>query len=226
MRFGRGLPVRGMPHVGYRRPFFSVIMCTYQRAALLPRAIESLLAQDETDWELVVVDDGSTDDTAELVQRYGSLSSDIRYVWHSNRGTGMSRNVGLMVSAGLFVTFLDSDDEYRKGHLSSRKQMLLDNPNVEFLHGGVEVIGNPWVPDKDDPTQFVHINECVVGGTFVIRRDVLMNLGGFEPVRFADDAMLHRQASAEGVVIATTDYATYVYHRDTPDSLCNTYGTT
>jgi glycosyltransferase involved in cell wall biosynthesis len=215
-----------VPLVGYRRPFFSVIVCTYQRAELLPRALDSLLAQDEPDWEMVVVDDGSTDATADVIQRYGSRLSNMRYLWHSNRGTGLSRNAGVQAATGLFVTFLDSDDEYRTDHLSSRKQMLVDNPTVEFLHGGVQVIGDPWVADKDDPTQRVHINDCVVGGTFVVRRDVLLRLGGFDAVRYADDALFHARAQEAGIVVAVTDHASYIYHRDTPDSLCSTYGTT
>lgn len=220
------LPSVPMPLVDIRRPFFSVVMCTYQRAALLPRALDSLLAQDETDWEVVVVDDGSTDDTADVVQRYGSQLSNVRYLWHTNRGTGLSRNAGALATAGLFVTFLDSDDAYRPDHLASRKQMLVDHPQVEFLHGGVEVVGNPWVADKDDPTRQVHVNDCVVGGTFVIRRDVLLGLGGFDAVRYADDALFYQRAQDAGVVIAGTDHPSYVYYRDTPDSLCTTYGTT
>lgn len=209
-----------------RRPFFSVIICTYNRAGLLPRALDSLIAQTETDWEAIVVDDGSTDDTATIVQRYAAAHRTIRGLYHTNRGTGLSRNAGLQVSTGLFVTFLDSDDEYLPDHLASRKRMLLDHPMVEFLHGGVDIIGTPYVADKDDPTKSIHIAECAVGGTFVIRRDVLTALGGFDAVRYADDAMLHERASNEGVVIARTDHPTYIYHRDTPDSLCSNHGQT
>lgn len=217
-------PLPFLPDVhGGRRPFFSVICCTYQRAHLLSRAIESVVAQTERDWELIVVDDGSTDDTWQVVQRYAATHPSIRYMWHANRGTGRSRNAGLLASAGLFVTFLDSDDAYRPDHLASRHRALTDSPFVEFLHGGVEVVGDPFVIDKDDPSRRIHLDECVIGGTFVIRRDVLLDLGGFDDVRYADDAMLHARAAAAGVVIARTDIPSYVYYRDTPDSLCSTY---
>jgi len=147
-------------------------------------------------------------------------------MWHANRGTGASRNAGLLASTGLFVTFLDSDDEYKPDHLWSRRQMLVDNSTVEFLHGGADIHGNPWVADKGDSSRKIHLDECVIGGTFVIRRDVLLGLGGFDAVRYADDALLFSRAAQAGVVIANTDHPSYVYHRDTADSLCTTYGTT
>ena len=209
---------------GGRRPFFSIICCTYQRAALLPRAIASVIAQSERDWELIIVDDGSTDDTRHVVQSYAADHPSIRYMWHTNRGISRSRNAGLLASTGLFVTFIDSDDEYKDDHLEVRRQVLVDHPHVEFVHGGIDVIGDATVPDKDDPSRRIHLDECVVGGTFVIRRDVLLSLGGFDNVAYADDAMLHERASAAGVVIARIDYPSYVYYRDTPDSMCSTYG--
>ena len=72
-----------------RVPFFSVIMPTYNRAALLERALQSLLAQTEKDWELIIVDDGSTDNTNELIRRFIALNpqTPIRYCYHSNRCT-------------------------------------------------------------------------------------------------------------------------------------------
>lgn len=205
------------------RPFFSVICCTYNRARLLPRALDSLLAQDETDWEAIVVDDGSTDDTVAILQRYAGTHPSVRVLHHSNRGTGRSRNAGLLASCGLFVTFLDSDDAYAPDHLASRKRMLLDYPTVSFLHGGVTVIGEATVIDRFDPSRRIPLEQCVIGGTFVIRRDTLLDLGGFDAVRYADDAMLHERAVAAGVTIARTDHPTYIYYRDTPDSLCSTY---
>lgn len=205
-----------------RLPFFSVIMCSYNRASLLPRAIESLLQQVEKDWELIVVDDGSSDNTFTLVQSYCTRHPNIRYLYHTNRGTGASRNAGILAACGLFVTFLDSDDEYLPQHLALRKQALVENPQVMFLHGGIEVIGNPFVPDKDNPSALIHVAECAVGGSFVIRRDMLLALGGFPHLRYADDAALYALAQQSGIPIANIEVPTYRYYRDTPDSLCNT----
>ena len=184
-----------------------------------------MIAQTETDWELIVVDDGSSDGTWQVVQSYAVDHPSIRSMRHSNRGVSRSRNAGLLASTGLFVTFIDSDDEYRPDHLAVRRQVLLENPEVTFLHSTADVIGDPYVPDKNDPTNMIHLDDCVIGGTFVIRRDVLMDLGGFDVVDYADDALLYERASAAGIAIAKLDHPSYVYYRTTPDSLCSTHGT-
>jgi glycosyltransferase involved in cell wall biosynthesis len=205
-------------------PFFSIVLCTYNRAPLLPRALRSVLAQTEHDWELIVVDDGSTDETPSVVQNYAAADGRIRYTRHDNVGLARSRNVGLGLARGLFVTFLDSDDEYLPGHLASRRRMLLDNPDVTFIHGGIEVIGDPYVIDKNPPHGKIHVDQCVVGGTFVIRRDVLNGLGGFPLVAYADDAALFEKADTmRDILIAKTDEPTYRYYRDTPDSMASTF---
>jgi len=205
-------------------PFFSVVLCTYNRTLLLPRAIDSVLAQVEQDWELIVVDDGSSDNTPVVVQNYAVNDSRIRSVRHENIGLARSRNIGIGLARGLFVTFLDSDDEYLGDHLSSRRRMLLDSPDIQFLHGGVEIIGDPYVVDRHPPHLKIHIDKCVVGGTFVVRRDVLNALGGFDVVDYAEDAALYDRASASpDILIASTTHATYRYHRDTPDSIASTY---
>lgn len=206
------------------RPFFSVIVCTFNRAGLLPRALDSVLAQVEVDWEVVIVDDGSTDDTVQTIQKYAETDPRIRSIVHeTNRGTSAARNTGIGAANGLFVTFLDSDDAYDPEHLSSRKMMLLQHPGLHVLHGGVTVIGDPWVVDRHDPTKRIHLDDCVVGGTFVVRKDVFDTLGGFASIPYADDAEFMDRAERAGLMIAKTDHPTYIYHRDTPDQITSTY---
>lgn len=205
-------------------PFFSIVLCTYNRAHLLPRAINSVLAQVEQDWELVVVDDGSSDDTPSVLQNYASNDSRIRLTRHDNVGLARSRNAGIALARGLFVTFLDSDDEYLPEHLSYRRTMLLDSPAIQFLHGGIEVVGDPYVIDRHPPHGRIHIDTCVVGGTFVVRRDVLQALEGFDVIDYAEDAALYDRVVASGtILVAESTLPTYRYYRDTPDSLCTTY---
>jgi len=205
-----------------RIPFYSVIIPTFNRATLLPRAIDSLLRQTETDWEAIICDDGSSDSTFSIAQEYIAQHSHIRYVYHSNRGTGLTRNAGLLAACGMFVTFLDSDDEYLPEHLSIRKEILWDYPEVDLLHGGAEIIGNPYVADKVNPKRLIHLSKCVIGGTFVIKRIPALEIGGFSALRYADDADFFARAQKAGFTIGETDAATYKYYRDTPDSLCST----
>ena len=183
-----------------------------------------MLAQTEVDWEAIVVDDGSTDETSDVMQRYGANDPRIHFIQNEgNVGVSHARNHGVKASRGLFITFLDSDDEYLPEHLKSRKAMLLQLDSTMLLHGGVKIIGDPFVIDKDDPKRKIHIHECVVGGTFVIRRDVFDLVGGFDPIRYADDAMFFQRVAEAGLQIVQTDHPTYVYHRDTPDQLTSSY---
>src|SRR5215831_13870333 len=96
----------------FHMPFFSVIIPTYNRATCVGRAIESVLRQTFQDYELIVVDDGSTDKTAEVVRQYGER---IVFVSQPNRGVSAARNAGVSRAAGDWVAFLDSDDEWLPG---------------------------------------------------------------------------------------------------------------
>lgn len=203
-------------------PFFSVIICTFNRAHLLPRALDSVLAQTETSWEVIVVDDGSTDNTAEVVHRYLQLAPNIRYMAHSNRGLAISRNVGIAAAIGDYVTFLDSDDWYAPDHLASRRAILAQHPDVELLHGGCQIIGNPFVPDKHNPERMLDLHDLVVGGTFVFPRDFAIKIGGFPAWSpYSIDGDLFEELEKQGTRIVHTAHRSYIYDRTTPDSICH-----
>ncbi|MEM6772180.1 MAG: glycosyltransferase family 2 protein [Bacteroidota bacterium] len=95
----------------------SIILPTHNRAALLPRAIASVLAQTYTEWELIIVDDGSTDGTAEVVKPY-TKDDRIRYHYQNNRQLNGARNTGIGLARGQFAGFLDDDDELLPNHLA------------------------------------------------------------------------------------------------------------
>ena len=97
--------------------YFSIILATYNRAHLLPRAIESVLKQSFQDWELLVVDDGSQDETASLIQAYCKKDARIHYIPKEHSGLPKTRNAGFEAAQGKYCTFLDSDDEYKADHL-------------------------------------------------------------------------------------------------------------
>lgn len=77
--------------------------------------------------------------------------------------------------------------------------------------------------DKDNPEKTIHLDECVIGGTFVIKRSTALALGGFAALRYADDSEFYERCFQQGYSIGKTDAATYIYHRETEDSLCSTY---
>ena len=201
-------------------PRFSVIMPTFNRAHIVARAIRSVLTQTFGNWEILVIDDGSTDETFATIHDLVRTDTRIRYHFASNRGLAMARNLGIQMSRGEYLTFLDSDDEYTPEHLALRAQYLAEHPSVALLHGGVEVIGQPFVADTFEPTTFVAIADCVVGGTFFARRDLVERLGGFRDVAYGDDNEFFSRAEASGAVIARVNSPTYRYHRTQEDSLC------
>jgi glycosyltransferase involved in cell wall biosynthesis len=203
------------------RPFFSIITCTYNRAQLLPRALDSLLRQECTDWECLIMDDASTDNTPEVAEAYAGER--FRYIRHSHRGCAGSKNGGMEAALGAYVTFLDSDDEYAPGHLSLRKRLLLEDPAIDLLYSDVQVIGHPFVPDKNDPSRDIAIADCVVGGTFVIKTEALEAQDRFRDI-YSDDSAFLESFAAKGRKISFIRSPTYIYHRDTEGSMCSLPG--
>ena len=95
------------------KPLISVILPSFNRGHLLPRALDSMLKQTYNNWELIIIDDGSTDQTEAVVKPYSSKYTSIRYYkMDKNVGACVARNFGLQKAAGEYITFLDSDDEY------------------------------------------------------------------------------------------------------------------
>lgn len=191
----------------------SVILPTFNRAGLLEQAIESVIAQTFTDWELVVVDDGSVDETFAIVDRYLRQHGNIRYMKHRNRKAPLSRNAGIQAAFGRYVTFLDSDDYYRPEHLESRYRLLESRPDVDLLSGGFTVVGDPWVRDRNNPEKLIHIGECIVGGTFFGRRELFQAVEGFRALDYAEDADLWDRAGSHHSIVKIDAPQSYVYRR-------------
>jgi glycosyltransferase involved in cell wall biosynthesis len=203
------------------KPMFSVIIAAYNRAELLERALKSLSGQSEKDWEGIIADDESTDDTYARILPFLKADSRIKYFRKKHSGEALTKNYGITMSSGKYITFLDSDDEYHRDHLASRKKILIQNPGISFLHGGVEILGNQYVPDRNDPSRPIHLKDCIIGGTFVIRRETLISLEGFRNIELGPDSDLFERALGEKVPMMKTDLPTYIYHHENPDSITN-----
>ncbi|MFL5348772.1 MAG: glycosyltransferase family 2 protein [Hyalangium sp.] len=102
-------------------PFFSIVIPTYNRARLLEESLASVFAQELTDFEVLVVDDGSTDDTQAVLARYGER---VRALRQTNQGQGAARNLGIQHATGRYIVFLDSDDLWFPWTLETYKQAI------------------------------------------------------------------------------------------------------
>ncbi|CAN5375462.1 glycosyltransferase family A protein [soil metagenome] len=204
-------------------PYFSVIIPTYNRKEILIRAIDSLISQTELSWEAIIVDDGSDDNTFSHISSYLEKDKRIKYIRQENAGAALAKNTGIQLATGTFLTFLDSDDEYLATHLQSRKELLIKNNTVQFLYGGIKIIGSPFVPDRFDNQQKIHLDDCVIGGTFFIERNLLISLKGFKDILIGEDAELFDRLSCSKVIKLKTEQATYVYRKDQSDSVTNSF---
>ena len=108
-------------------PLVTVIIPTYNRGWILKEAIDSVLLQDFDDFELIVVDDGSTDNTQDILNGY---ACDIIVLRRDNRGVSAARNAGITCASGQFIAFLDSDDMWLPGKLSSQVDFFKSNPEA------------------------------------------------------------------------------------------------
>ncbi len=201
------------------QPIVTVIIPVYNREHSLNRALDSLMAQELTEWRAIIVDDGSTDASRAVAHRYLKKDQRFQFVALPHRGLVTARNRGLAEATTDFIAFLDSDDMYRPNHLSSRISYLLAHPGIDILHGGVEVVGDPYVLDRRDRKSLIHVREVVVAGSIVGRRAVFADLNGFADLDYSEDADLIDRALVKGYTVERFDLPTYQYYRDDLESL-------
>jgi glycosyltransferase involved in cell wall biosynthesis len=207
-------------------PLVSIILCTYNRAHLVKRAIASVLTQSYRNWELIIIDDGSTDDTSQVVMPVVKSDPRFTYFYHANQGLARSRNIGITLASGEYTTFLDSDDEYRENHLSIRIKAMEKKPPPALIYGGIEYVGPPenqLTPDAQRPGRKIHLSKCYASGTFFARTTAFKKLNGFRNLLFGEDLDFIRRADKKGLKIKKVKAPTYRYRVDADNRLCDLY---
>ena len=131
-------------------PFFSVVIPLYNRADIVGDTIRSVQAQDWQHFEIVVIDDGSRDDPAPVIEAIGDAR--VRYIRQDNAGGGAARNHGIKAARGRYIAFLDSDDLFLPGKLSIMAQALKDDDGRTVLYSRMKVdrgVDRYWIrPDR------------------------------------------------------------------------------
>ncbi|MDP8932537.1 MAG: glycosyltransferase family 2 protein, partial [Actinomycetota bacterium] len=138
-------------------PRVSVIMPTFKQARFLRRAIDSLLTQSWTDWELIVVDDGSPDDTQAILAPFLDDPRIRCLRFDANQGLGRALNAGLDASGGSLIAYLPSDDVWYRDHLASMVDLFTSQPDLVLAYSGVRHHYNRSTPGQieGEPLQLV-----------------------------------------------------------------------
>ena len=157
-----------------RGPLVSVIVPVYNRERFLREALDSVFAFDYEPFEVIVVDDGSTDGSAAIAQSY----PEVRYLRQDNRGPAAARNAGIDMSRGEFIAFVDSDDVVLPQKLSVQVGYLLDHPEVTATLGRQE-----WItpPPNAVPDLVWGDLDGITPISIVIRKAALIEVGCFDP---------------------------------------------
>ena len=212
-------------------PRVSVIIPSFNTAAFLPQALDSVLHQTYSDWEVILVDDGSTDNTSEIAKAASSsFGGRLNYVYQTNKGLPAARNTAIRNSSGEFISLLDADDIYAPRRLEASIAAMDRNPNAGLVHSKVarigmqgENLGIPFAP----PEKFLSGNIAhhiftrqahIVCPTAMFRRVCLDKAGYFdESMRATEDRDLWFRLAQYYPVIYINEIL--AYYRISPNSM-------
>jgi glycosyltransferase involved in cell wall biosynthesis len=159
------------------QPAVSIILPTYNRARFLPQAFASMRSQTFTDWELIIIDDGSTDDTRHVVSELiADLPQPVQYIYQENQGPYGARNTGLEHAKGTYLAFYDSDDIWLPHHLQDCVEGLDANPDVDWVYGACRIVdeatGRILTPTtfyvEGKPRPFLQLKSRIAGKLHII----------------------------------------------------------
>jgi glycosyltransferase involved in cell wall biosynthesis len=168
-------------------PTVSVIIPAYNVASYISDTLESVLAQTYRDFEAIVINDGSTDDTEAVIAPFRSR---INYIHKKNGGVHTARNAGLRAARGRYIAFLDGDDMWMPRYLEALLGMLENDPKISAVYPNAYFFGSPRLTGKlhqglypvSAPVTFERVlkRECFIFCSVLLRRSVLDEVGGFD----------------------------------------------
>jgi len=185
-------------------PSVSVVIPAYNAERFLAEAIDSVLGQGYGSLEVIVVDDGSTDDTADVARHY---DPQVRLLQQVNGGIGSARNSGVEAASGEHLAFLDADDLWTDGALEARLALLDTEPGLDGVFGLVETFYDN-VPAEAYEVKAEAIAAGQVAGTLLIRREAFMKTGMFTNVRLGEFIEWYARAIDAGLRFETAPLVT------------------
>lgn len=167
----------------------SVVIPTHNRSKLVKRAINSVLRQTYQNFEIIVVSDGSTDDTENVLKEMSEKDSRVKFISYKDaKGGNYARNIGIKEATGDFVAFLDDDDEWMPDKLELQLKEFLNNETIGLVYTGVEVVYDDkgikyyTMPRKTgDLSKDILISNCIgITSTVMIKRGLFSEIGLFD----------------------------------------------
>ena len=201
----------------------SIILPTYNRANTLLRAVKSVQQQTFTDWELFILDDGSTDNTAQIIKPAIKNDPRITYRFHKNLGEVPTRQIGISLAKGEIISFIDSDDYYKPDHLVKHAAFLKNHPEIDAVYGKTTTLGDGYVPDIRDNQKMIHVDKCHIYPTFFIRKKIFRTIRKLPDARLGADYLLCHLMRRQGFKVKKLYFQTYVYDRSGEDSWTKNY---
>lgn len=210
-------------------PKLSVVMSVFNGQEYLSEAVESILAQTFHDFEFLIVDDGSTDRTPQILSEFAALDKRVRIVSQSNRGRAISLNIGIDLSAGKYIARMDADDVALPTRFEEQLRFLEQHPDVIILGGAVElidmagqVLGTFQQPLEDEQIRLAMQSHCpICHPTVLMKKESALAAGGYRKALLdADDydlwwrmAELGKLANLGGVILRYRVHAGQVSQR-------------
>lgn len=168
-------------------PRVSVIIPAYNYARYICLALNSVIHQNYPNLEVLVIDDGSTDETAAVVKPYRSL---VKYIYKENGGTASALNLGLRLATGKYICWLSADDMFLENKLAKQAALMESDPSLGFSYTGFRVIDaqghkqydvfSPYFQDKRQLVTKLTQGCFINGSTVMMRRDCLTGIGNFD----------------------------------------------
>ena len=195
------------------KPLVSIIIPSYNMAHFLPETLDSVIAQKYSNFEALIIDDGSTDQTREVAQKYQKKDSRIKYVYQENKGLGGARNTGINNATGELISTLDADDQYHPDFLSKTVDRLLSSnkktvavaPNGNFYLKGKK-LARSFYQTFQTPEKITLRNELEgnkIPSVGLMKKAIIKEVGLYRKIRQLEDYDLWLRLLLTGYQIAT-----------------------
>lgn len=210
----------------------SIIVAVFNADRYIRNSIQSVIKQSYSNWELLVVDDGSFDETVKIIKEFND--SRIKYFYQEKQGVSAARNIGLTHMTGDYFCFLDADDFLPTESLESRLYVFHNNPKADFVDGTVQIYDQilkkkktTWSPSyRGNPiNQLLSLSEsCFFGLTWLVRRDKNKIYQFHEGLTHGEDLLFYIELALEGGKYDYTDHDILHYRKGHSSAMKNLNG--